>query len=141
MPLARNCVIRLALCTTAIVIAGCGQKQLPKETLYPAHGTVRLRGEPAKYVIVRLEPTTPGKGLSADGYTGEDGEFVLRTYSNNEPDGVVPGEYEVILEGYDGTQMGSIPVGAVPTQVVGEFKTGVLVEVRAEDNQLEIDIP
>jgi hypothetical protein len=92
-------------------------------------------------VIIRLQPTQPGKGLEADGFTDENGVFTLRTYSNEEADGVVPGEYEVILEAYDPVQAGAIPEGAVPTQLAGEFRTKITVEIHPEDNELLIDIP
>jgi hypothetical protein len=124
-----------------VLAAGCGQKELPSERTYPVRGTVRLRGEPASYVIIRLEPVEPGKGLAADGFTDADGAFTLRTYSNDEPDGVVPGLYQVILEEYDPVQAGAIPEGAVPTQIKGEFKTNVTVEIKGEESDLPIDIP
>lgn len=132
---------RRSLIFLALLAAGCGQKELPLEDRSPVRGTIHLRGEPARYVIVRFEPTQPGKGLEADGFTDENGNFILRTYSNDEPDGAVPGEYEVVLEGYDPVRAGPIPEGAVPTQLTGEFRTGVTVVIHSEANALLIDIP
>jgi hypothetical protein len=129
-----------------LILAGCGQKVLPKKQTYAVTGRVMFHGEPAKYVHVHLEPKDPLVGMPADGGTGEDGTFSLKTYSNAEPDGAVPGEYEVILS--DNVQMGDdfvipLPKGAVPTRVPQEIhdNLGKTVVIKAGDNDLQIDVP
>src|SRR5690349_10870135 len=110
------------------LLAGCGPRQLPRSDTYPVNGTVRLHGEPARYVIVRLEPTVHGKGADAEGTTKEDGSFELRTYANEENDGAVPGEYKVILEQFDPVRSGTLPKGAKPTTVPnGVIDTGIII--------------
>jgi hypothetical protein len=123
----------------AIAISGCGQKELSTPDLYPVRGRVIIRGEPARYVAITLEPQPGGHGLVAEGITSHDGTFELRTLSNNEPDGAPAGEYEVVLE--EGGLPPNAPEGVVPTQIAGEFRTGIIVQVEKDDNDLEIDIP
>ena len=131
-----SCSAGLAVC----LITGCGQRELPKPELVPVRGKVILRGEPARYVIVRLNAT--GGMWECLGFTDEDGSFELRTLSNsNEPDGAVPGEYEVTIEPYDPATCGPIPKGAVPTQLSGEFNTGQPILIASGENDLIIDIP
>jgi hypothetical protein len=133
----------LILCSAVFAICvapGCGQRELPKPELVPVRGKVILRGEPARYVVVRLNAMAGA--WESTGFTSEDGSFELRTLSNSdEPDGAVPGEYEVTLEPYDPATCGPIPKGAVPTQLAGDFNTGQVVLVSSGDNELLIDIP
>jgi hypothetical protein len=131
----------LSLAALAL-LAGCGPKQLPKSETFPVNGTVRLHGEPARFVIVRLEPTTPGKGADAEGTTKEDGTFELRTYSNEDNDGAVPGQYKVVLEQFDPVRSGSLPKGAKPTALPnGGIDTGVIIEITTGPNEPLIDVP
>jgi hypothetical protein len=132
------------LVASALLAAGCGPSQLPKNATYPANGKVLLHGQPAAFVIVHLEPTTPNKGVAAEGVTGQDGTFQLRTYSNEDFDGAAPGEYAVTLEEFDPVRAVGIklPPGIKPTPVPGgELKTDVVLEVKTEDNNLEIVVP
>jgi hypothetical protein len=133
------------LLLSAALFAGCGQKELPKSQLYPARGKVMINGEPARYVIVHLSPVG-GKGGEAHGVTGNDGTFELRTYSQEGPDGALPGEYTVEIEGYDPVQaigVTRLPDGAKPTKVPKGLDTSkITVEiVEGEDNDLLINIP
>jgi hypothetical protein len=124
------------------LLAGCGQRELPKATAYPTRGKVLWHGEPVCYAVIDLAPATGSGGAEADGSTGEDGTFTLRTFSNEgEPDGAVPGEYVVNLKPWDPVRFGPLPKGAKPTQIPGEFNTGVTIEVKAEDNDLIVEIP
>jgi hypothetical protein len=134
--------IQLLISCAAVLcfVTGCGQRELPKPKLAIVRGKVILRGEPARYVTVRFNDT--GGRWESFGFTDEYGSFELRTLSNSdEPDGAVPGEYEVSLEPYDPATCGPIPKGAVPTQLAGEFDTGQLVLVSSGDNDVIIDIP
>jgi hypothetical protein len=101
-----------------------------------------IHGEPARFVHITLQPTDAKVGAEAEGFTGEDGSFALRTFSNDgTPDGVIPGEYRVILEAYDPVRAGAIPDGAIPTPIAGEFDTGLVVEILAGENDLAVDVP
>jgi hypothetical protein len=121
---------------------GCGQRELPKQETYPVRGKVLWHGEPVRFAIITLQPAAGSAGAEAGATTGPDGTFALRTLTNEgEPDGAAPGHYEVRLEPYDPVRSGALPKGAAPTKIPGEFKTGVTVEVKAEDNDLNIEIP
>jgi hypothetical protein len=139
----KNCIRFLMLSAAGFglcFVSACGQRELPKPKLVPVRGRVTLRGEPARFVTVRLSDT--GGHWESTGFTDVDGNFELRTLTNEgEPDGAVPGEYEVTLEPYDPATCGPIPKGAVPTQLAGEFNTGQLALVSSGENELIIDIP
>lgn len=121
--------------------SGCGQRSLSVSKTYPATGRVTLQGEPAAFVLVTLKPADK-KGVEATGKTNENGEFELRTYSNTgDPDGAVPGEYTVVLTGYEPVKMGRIPPGSKPTKITGEMETGIAIEITDGDNNLTIDVP
>jgi hypothetical protein len=137
-----NC-FRCASLIAVLFLTGCsGQRELAKSQTTPIQGRLRLHGQPAAFVIIRLEPSVPNKGVAAEGTTDADGNFELRTYSNEGMDGAVPGEYKVILEEYDPVRSGPIPQGSKPTQILkGEMETDVLVQIRADNPSPEIDIP
>src|SRR6516165_6864831 len=99
---------------------GCGQKKLETDSVYPAQGKVTMHGAPASYVMVHLTPAD-GRGAEASGVTEEDGTFMLRTYSNTDFDGAVPGEYTVTLEEYNPVEsvMVKVTPGARPTPIPG----------------------
>jgi hypothetical protein len=132
----------LGILLALLLLGGCS-RQLSQKTLYPTRGRVQLRGEPAAFVIVHLEPTSNGKGVSAEGMTKKDGTFELRTYSNEEPDGAAAGEYHVILEEFDPIRAVGvkIPPGAKPTPLpTTEWNTGVVIDVESQDNDLQITL-
>jgi hypothetical protein len=133
----------VCLFVAVLTLAGCG-RELRKPDLYPVHGRLLWKGEPVRFAILTLEPMDATSGLGADGKTDEDGSFTLRTLSNeNDPDGVAPGHYRLRVEPYDALIYGALPTGATPT----DFHGGGLVvdnppiEIRAEDNELNLDIP
>ncbi len=129
----------------ALLLAGC-TRELPKKDTYPAQGVVRLHGEPAQYVFVLLQPIDPKKGGGeAQGFTDGNGHFELRTYSNADPDGALPGEYKVVLEENDPARYRSgvsIPPGAKPTPIPsGTMTTEITVEIKSEPNDLDVNVP
>jgi hypothetical protein len=125
----------------ALSLAGC-KKELPKQQTYPTRGTVMWNGEPVRFALIRLVPADSSAGQPADGFTDEDGNFTLRTYSNDEPDGAAPGTYEVELDPYDSVRAPRIPKGAKPTALTSQArKPGITVEVKEEENELEVNIP
>ena len=126
----------------ALAFTGCGARELPRQGTYPVRGKVVWHGEPVRFAIINLEPVAGASGTHAEGTTAEDGTFALRTLANEgEPDGAVPGEYQVILEPHDPVRSGPLPKGATATKIPGEFPTGVTVEVKAEENDLTIEGP
>ncbi len=104
--------VRISLTATCLAImacvCGCGQKSLSHNTTYPTKGRILFNGQPASYVIVRFEPID-AKGVEATGRTDQDGLFELRTYSNEEADGAVPGEYKVVIEAFNPVRAGGLP--------------------------------
>jgi hypothetical protein len=134
---------RLAILLSVLVFAGCSHELAKKQT-YPTGGQVLVNGEPARYIYIRLEPKDRAVGMPAEGGTGADGRFTLRTYSNEDPDGAVPGEYEVTLADSPGGDATAVPVpkGETRTRIPPELQSpGVTVEVKAEDNDLVINVP
>jgi hypothetical protein len=126
----------VGLFLATLSLTGCGSKTLkPKET-FPAQGRIVLGGEPVRFAIVRLTPKSDS-GQPADGNTDEHGVFHLRTYSNGDPDGAVPGEYRVTIEGYDAARVGALPEGATPSTIpAGVPKQEVTIEIKSGDNDL-----
>jgi hypothetical protein len=123
------------------LVPGCGEKKLSQSPTYPVKGKVLFNGEPARYVIVRFEPTD-NKGVEASGRTDQDGKFELRTYSNDSWDGAVPGTYKVTIEAFNPIKAGGLPKGAKPTRLPKDsMEASQHQEVRDEDNDLEIQIP
>jgi hypothetical protein len=132
-----------ALLLSALLLTGC-HGALAQNRTYPVSGTVTFRGEPASCVMLRLVPTAPNKGVEARAITNQDGSFELRTYSNDDPDGASPGEYQVILEEYDPVSAvgAQIPASAKPTRIPGGgLETGKIVKITGEEPNLDIDIP
>jgi hypothetical protein len=122
-------------------LAGCGERELPLKERVQARGRVLLNGEPVRYALITLEPTDPKRGMTAEGKTDGDGNFALRTYSNEEPDGAVPGEYKVSLEAGGGIPVGGVPKDEPgPTLITSELPE-VIVFIEDDDNELEIRIP
>lgn len=135
-----NNVIRATLIVCTLSILGCGA-DLKERRTYPVHGRILYNGEPARYVIIELEPLKPGRGCAADGTTDGEGNFELRTYSNEGPDGAVPGDYKVTV--YSGGrkapedgEAGEAPAGTI---LPATLETEVTIE--ATDNDLEISLP
>jgi hypothetical protein len=121
--------------------AGCGQRTLNVPKTVPASGKVTIKGAPAAFVLITLRPTS-GKGAEATGKTDQDGNFQLRTFSNTgEPDGAVPGEYTVALEGHNPVKMGALPKDAKATEIKGEMDTGITIQITDGDNEIPIDVP
>jgi hypothetical protein len=132
----------------AAAAAGCGgQKELPIKKTYPVQGKVLLKGEPVAFATISFEPKEGGSPATA--FTDKDGVFTgARTYSNNEMDGMVPGEYDVKMEGYNPVSsvkfLGQRPgEGEKATQIPPEYndKAVQTVTIDASDNnQITIDI-
>jgi hypothetical protein len=145
MSRARRAWFRLGLVALAALLpVGCTRTlTLPKP--HPVKGRLTWHGEPLRYVIVNLDPAD-GRGAEADGMTGEDGTFELRSVANDgKMDGVVAGKYRVTLEQYDAVRMVTrrLPPPQVPPSALPgvEWDPHVTVEVEEEDEDLDIAIP
>jgi hypothetical protein len=95
-----RCVYRAGAVSvlTAVFVAGCGSRG---PTTVPIRGEVLYKGTPLKNVpqgLVRYMPKTPESGREASGRIQPDGSFVLTTFKK--ADGVVPGDYNIIVSAY-----------------------------------------
>jgi hypothetical protein len=82
----------------AVFVAGCGSSGTGT---IPIRGEVLFNGAPMLNVpqgVVRYMPRRPDSGRQASGRIRPDGSFVLTTFKN--ADGVVPGEYDVVISAY-----------------------------------------
>jgi hypothetical protein len=83
---------------TAILVAGCGSKG---PVTIPIRGEVHYDGQLLRDVpqgLVSYMPKSPDSGRQASGRIQPDGTFVLTTFKR--ADGVVPGEYDVVVSAY-----------------------------------------
>lgn len=116
----------------ATALAGCWHGDLTPPDKYPTRGKVVWHGQPVRFAIVDFSPTEPGKGALGYTTTGAEGTFETEA---------LPGEYEVVLEPWDIARCGGLPAGAQPTKLPGTVQTGVVVEIKAQDNDLDVQVP
>ena len=81
-------MVRLSL-VILIGLAGCGGGSKTS----PVSGVVLLDGKPVADATVQFVPQE--KGRDATGQTDKSGEFAMTTFKSR--DGVVPGEYKVVI--------------------------------------------
>jgi len=84
---ARAAKLLLASCMV-VVLAGCGGQRTS-----PVNGVVLLDGKPLAGASIQFVPQ--GTGRDATGQTDASGEFSMSTF--NPKDGVMPGEYKVVI--------------------------------------------
>jgi hypothetical protein len=133
--------LSLGLLLATATVCGCGQKELTKKDTFPAQGKLTYNGEPVRFALITLEPVERGKGEPADARTDENGDFVLRTYSNEEPDGAVPGEYKVTVEPGRGLLPGYAERKDKPSDVPQEARQpDKRVVIEASDNSVDIQL-
>jgi hypothetical protein len=82
---------------TSVLTAGCGSSG---PTTIPIRGEVIYKGAPLKDVPQGLVHYIPksSDGRQASGRLQPDGSFVLTTFQDG--DGVVPGEYDIVVSAY-----------------------------------------
>jgi hypothetical protein len=86
------------LALLAVLVSGCGSKG---PVTIPIRGEVKYQGAVLKDVpqgLVRYIPKTPDSGRQASGRIKPDGSFELTTFK--QADGVVPGEYNIVVSAY-----------------------------------------
>jgi hypothetical protein len=124
------------------LLAGCGRTLPPNRSVYPVRGKVAFaNGQPVRLAIIHLDPKDTTIGNEAEGIIGPDGTFEIRTYSNTEKDGAVPGEYVVSLEPYSGARFPpdakkKAKPSTIPLKYQDSKKSGIEVVIKAEDNDL-----
>ena len=89
----RHGVGLISAAITAIALAGCGEAKPQRATVFPAKGTITLKGQPAHGAIISLHPKTPlPNGAPAPrANVDKDGSFAISTYDSG--DGAPEGEY------------------------------------------------
>lgn len=136
----------LVCCSFLLVIGGCSKWSPPTfPKTYAVHGKVLLDGVPLKGGIVEFQPSAgadgPAPGQEATGVIQPDGTFTLRTFSNTQNDGAVPGNYAVIVRMLEGGEAGNPKLMKTMPKIpekYGDFKTsGLTVVVKEGDNHLE----
>jgi hypothetical protein len=128
-----------------ITCVGCGQTlPAPKPTVGVGGKVVFSNGEPVRCAYIILEPKNPAKGVTATGWIDQEGKFTLRSYSVEEPDGAVKGEYLVRLEPYDPGIGVAIPKDVKPSHIPSRYlKTStseLTAEIEEETDSLEFKI-
>jgi hypothetical protein len=80
-----------------VLLGGCGDGTPPRVEVHPVKGKVLVGGKPASGALVTLVPinSTDANALRPQAVVGDDGGFVLGTYSL--VDGVPPGDYVVLV--------------------------------------------
>jgi hypothetical protein len=131
-----------ALLLSALLLSGCGPRELSKKETYPVKGKIVRQGEPVRFANVSFKTTEPPIH-EAVGRTDEDGTFELRTYSNAEPDGAPAGHYQLTVSPHN-LESGALPADAKPTKLPPEATAPLpqTFEVKEEDNDLgTIELP
>jgi hypothetical protein len=88
-------MLRTTCLLFAIALTGCSGGA----TTSPVEGTVTLDGKPLVGALVQFVPQ--GKGRDATAETDKNGEFAMSTMKSG--DGVVPGDYKVVISPPMGT--------------------------------------
>jgi hypothetical protein len=125
----------------AVFLGGCGPKfnTTPPPKVYRVKGKVLLAsGKPVSGGIITFHPKT-NLGAEASGEIGPDGSFQLTTIVKN--DGALPGSYTVSVNPYfkDGRST-KVPATRVPPKFEASETSGLTAQVKAEDNNLTIEL-
>jgi hypothetical protein len=126
----------------ACLLTGCTHSLPPNRPAYPVRGKVVFsNGQPVRLAIIHLDPKDPSVGNEAEGIIWADGTFQIRTYSNSDPDGAVPGEYVVSFEPFSGARFPPaaakrVKPSVIPAKYQDSHKSGIEVVIQAEENDL-----
>jgi hypothetical protein len=141
----RRVVIWIVICV-AIGPAGCS-KSAPNVDFATTQGTVRINGRPQRQIQVLFSPDPEkGNGLPAfaGGVSDDQGNYTLKySYHNKTGDGAPVGWNRVVLTdlsvGYPREGQAPKP-SAVPPAYGAPATTPLLVEVKAGDNKIDLDV-
>lgn len=134
----------LLLIAVALAIAGCSRGNRLETA--PVHGKVTYQAKPLPTGSVIFVPVTAGP--TAEANLQPDGTYTLGTYDEN--DGVVPGEYKVMiiamsesptpLEAED-VKPGAGPKSLIPSRYGDTEKSGLRATVKADaDNEINFEL-
>ncbi|WP_339733864.1 carboxypeptidase-like regulatory domain-containing protein [uncultured Gimesia sp.] len=92
-----NQFTKVSGCLSIVLIAsllGCGGAEDTRPVRNSVFGTVTYQGTPVEGAVITFRPAGP-EGQTANGRTDETGTFQMGTFEGS--DGVVPGEYTVMI--------------------------------------------
>ncbi|BBO34378.1 hypothetical protein [Lacipirellula parvula] len=135
----RHGVGLLGVAIALMAMAGCGEAKPQRTAVFPAKGTITLKGEPAHGAIIALHPKSPlPAGVPAPrANVDKDGSFAVSTYDSG--DGAPEGEYvltvvwnKLIKNG------GDVRIGpnVIPTKYGNPTSSDLVVKVTAGENAI-----
>ena len=143
--MSHRCVLALNGICIAISLAGC--KSEPKIEVGKVQGVVRVNGHPQRGASLQFTPDREkGSGLPifANGTSDDQGKYTLKFgYQGKITEGAPVGWYRVMALD---TTVGFTPQGqdpkpsAIPMAYGSPTTTPLLVEVKAGDNTIDLDI-
>jgi hypothetical protein len=119
---------------------GCGEATPQRVAVYPATGSLIVKGQPATGAFVTLHPKSGGaEGVPAPRATvDKEGKFALTTFNGG--DGAPEGEYVVTVQWYKLVKNGA-DVSAGPNVVPPKYSrpesSNIVVRIAAGENTLE----
>jgi hypothetical protein len=105
--MSKRWLLLLAAVALPLTLGGCGNPA----GLYPVHGTVLHKGQPAAGAVVYFHQESPAAGSPQTipfGIAEDDGSFYLTC--DNVGNGCPPGKYAVLVEWKDASGDGVVPV-------------------------------
>lgn len=139
----RTNVLLLFVCLVMLNLSGCGDGRPARATVT---GTVSYNGKPLNIGSLVFIPI--GGGPPAQGKVNREGTYEMGTYE--EDDGVIPGDYKVMItaltsSGGSGLPEDTVSANEAPVSVIPEWygdleKSGLQVTVKAEEEN-KIDFP
>ena len=131
----------LGVIGAAVFVAGCGPKfnTTPPPKVFPVKGKVLLAsGQPLSGGMITFHPKTK-LGTDAWGEIGTDGSFQLTTIVKN--DGASPGSYTVTVDPFfKGGRHSAVPASHIPPKFADPGTSDLTAEVKAEDNNLTVQL-
>ncbi len=119
-------------------VSGCAKYTQTYPKTVQVHGKVLLDGHPLQEGLIEFHPTSPS-GLECTGLV-KNGDFAVRTFSNTNNDGAVPGDYQVVVRKLEVGEIGD-PQKAknqpnIPARYARGESSGLTVTVKEGEGDL-----